>query len=89
MTCKYKDHPFPPCQFEQHPNNKNVYFCPHCRESYDVREIGNQFPKWLVFIIAVIILMIVTTNSKAPQPTLNHSHTTNTLRLSRTPRSPL
>ncbi|MBD2775617.1 hypothetical protein [Iningainema tapete] len=69
MSCKYADHPFPPCRFEQHPQNKNVYFCPHCRESYDVRDVGNQSPQWLLFIIGLIALILISTNnSQSLQP---------------------
>lgn len=67
MSCKYQNHPFPPCRFEQHPHNSNIFFCPHCRESYDVREVGNQSSVWLLFIIALIILTLVA-NSKNFQP---------------------
>ncbi len=75
MTCKYKDHPFPPCKFEQHPHDRNVYFCPHCRESYDVREVGNQFSQWLLLIIAGIIVMVVSTNSPSIQSSKDNPHT--------------
>jgi len=75
MTCKYKDHPFPPCRFEQHPHNNNVYFCPHCRESYDVREVGNQFSKWLLFIIAAIIVIVITNHPQSFQPRKDNSQT--------------
>lgn len=77
MTCKYKDHPFPPCKFEQHPHDRNVYFCPHCRESYDVREVGNQFPQWLLLIIAAIVVMVVSNNSPSSVPTQHNSQTSN------------
>ena len=74
MTCKYKDHPFPPCKFEQHPHNNNVYFCPHCRESYDVREVGNQFSQWLLLIIAAIVVMVVSNNSPSIQSSQHNPH---------------
>ncbi|MBO3459079.1 hypothetical protein G7B40_012050 [Aetokthonos hydrillicola Thurmond2011] len=73
MNCKYKDHPFPPCRFEQHPHNSNIYFCPHCRESYDVRDIGNQFPKWLLFSIVIIISLLVFNHRQSFQPSTNNS----------------
>ncbi|PMB24751.1 hypothetical protein [Fischerella thermalis] len=77
MDCKYKDHPFPPCRFEQHPRNPNIYFCPHCRESYDVREVGNKFPTWLLLMIAIVILMIVAGNPKSLQETEENIPTPN------------
>jgi hypothetical protein len=75
MPCKYKDHPFPPCQFEPHPRDKNVYFCPHCKEWYDVRDIGYQFPKWLLFAIALVIAILVFQHPQAFQPTINNGKT--------------
>ncbi|KAB8317327.1 hypothetical protein SD81_018645 [Tolypothrix campylonemoides VB511288] len=66
MNCKYQDHPFPPCRFEQHPQNPNIYFCPHCRESYDVRDVAPS-PNWMLFIIAAIVLILISVNSPSSQ----------------------
>jgi hypothetical protein len=68
MTCKYKDHPFPPCQFTPHPHDSNIYFCPHCRDSYDVREVANPFSKWLMMILAITILMVFIKDPQFFQP---------------------
>lgn len=77
MNCKFKDHPFPPCQFAQHPHDRNIYFCPHCQESYDVRDVGNRSPKWLILIIAAIILFIIGTNSESFSPSQDDQLPTN------------
>jgi hypothetical protein len=68
MICKYQNHPFPPCRFEQHPHNKNVYFCPHCQESYDLRDVDNKPSFWLLLLIGGIIWALLNTHS-APVPT--------------------
>ncbi|WP_026732248.1 hypothetical protein [Fischerella sp. PCC 9605] len=75
MACKYQNHPFPPCRFEQHPQNQNIYFCPHCREWYDVRDVANQSPTWLLLIIAAIALILVSINSKSFQTIEDNSPT--------------
>lgn len=68
MPCKYEGQPFPPCHFEQHPRNSNIYFCPHCREWYDVRDVASQSPNWLLLIIAVSLLIFASNNSTFSQP---------------------
>jgi hypothetical protein len=80
MRCKYQDHPFPPCRFEEHPTNKNIYFCPHCQEWYDVRDVGNQSPKWLLFIMAIIIVVIASLHSSnSVQPNEDNSSPPNSI----------
>lgn len=62
MSSKYQDHPFPPCRFEQYPQNPNIYFYPHCREWYDIHDVTPSL-NWLLLIIAAIILILMNVNS--------------------------
>jgi hypothetical protein len=83
MTCKYQHNPFPPCRFEQHPYNNNIYYCPHCRESYDVRDVAYRPPIRLLLMIAAIVFILLNMNSESsrqPQkpPTSHTSHHTHT-----------
>jgi hypothetical protein len=80
MTCKYKDHPFPPCGFVPHPHDNNIYFCPHCRESYDVREIRNPFFRWLPLIIGILIVIFII-NPQAFAPTQDNQQHSNHTRM--------
>lgn len=82
MACKFQDRPFPPCHFEQHPYNNNIYYCPHCKDSYDVRDVPHQFPIWRLLVIGAIIFILMSLHSesslKQQQKVHTRSHTTHT-----------
>ncbi|BAZ13251.1 hypothetical protein NIES4071_50900 [Calothrix sp. NIES-4071] len=79
MACKYENHPYPPCRFEQHPSNENVYFCPHCRESYNVRDIEKKplLSLWLLFLIGALVWSLMNTEPKPASLRKDNSNNSN------------